>query len=86
MSVQKRIGSTNFGLPVLKGSESSVKDPNLKAVLASRSSSPFVQLYLDIAYSAAIGQALDDAVANEFAGQATPQQVLTQITDAAKQK
>jgi len=86
MSVQRRIGSTNFGLPVLKGSESSVKDPNLKAVLASRSSSPFVQLYLDIAYSAAIGQALDDAVANEFAGQATPQQVLTQITDAAKQK
>jgi raffinose/stachyose/melibiose transport system substrate-binding protein len=86
MSVQRRIGSTNFGLPVLKGSESSVKDPNLKAVMASRSSSPFVQLYLDIAYSAAIGQALDDAVANEFAGQATPQQVLTQITDAAKQK
>ena len=29
-SVQKRIGSTNFGLPVLKGTESSVKDPNLR--------------------------------------------------------
>jgi raffinose/stachyose/melibiose transport system substrate-binding protein len=63
-----------------------VKDPNLKAVLKSRSSSPFVQLYLDIAYSAAIGQALDDAVANQFAGQATPQQVLQQIETAAKQK
>ncbi len=86
MSVQKRIGSTNFGLPVLKGSESSVKDPNLATVLKFRSSSPFVQLYLDIAYSDAIGQALDDAVANEFAGQATPQQVVDQIAGAAKKK
>jgi raffinose/stachyose/melibiose transport system substrate-binding protein len=86
MSVQRRIGATNFGLPVLKGSESSVKDPNLKTVLQSRSSSPFVQLYLDIAFSAAIGQALDDAVANQFAGQADPQQVIDQIVNAAKQK
>jgi raffinose/stachyose/melibiose transport system substrate-binding protein len=86
MSVQRRIGLTNFGLPVLKGSESSVKDPNLKAVLKARSISPFVQLYLDIAFSAAIGQALDDAVANQFAGQATPQQVVDQIANAAKQK
>ena len=85
MSVQRRIGSTNFGLPVLKGSESSVKDPNLKVVLGVRSSSPFVQLYLDMAYSAAIGQALDNAVANQFAGQATPQQVVQQIESAAKQ-
>jgi raffinose/stachyose/melibiose transport system substrate-binding protein len=86
MSVQRRVGSTNFGLPVLKGSESSVKDPNLRTVLKSRSSSPFVQLYLDIAFSAAIGQALDDAVANQFAGQASPKQVIDQIVTAAKRK
>ena len=60
--------------------------PDGEIFYQSRSSSPFVQLYLDIAYSAAIGQALDDAVANQFAGQATPQQVLQQIEKAAKHK
>ena len=39
-----------------------------------------------LAFSAAIGQALDDAVANQFAGQATPQQVIDQIVKASKQK
>ena len=49
----------------------SVNDPNLEdGARSPRSSSPFVQLYLDIAYSAAIGQALDDAIADQFAGQA----------------
>jgi raffinose/stachyose/melibiose transport system substrate-binding protein len=86
MSVQRRIGSTSFGLPVLKGSESSVKDPNLRTVLKFRSSSPFVELYLDIAYSQAIGQALDSATADQFAGQATPQQVVQKIAAAAKKE
>lgn len=86
LSVQKRIGSTNFGLPVRKGSESSVKDPNLKTVLKFRSSSPFIQLYLDQAYSTAIGQALNQAIADQFAGKATPQQVVAKIVAAAKKK
>jgi len=86
MSVQRRIGSTSFGLPVLKGSESSVKDPNLRTVLKFRSSSPFVQLYLDIAFSQTIGQALDSAVADMFAGQANSRDVLQQIVKASNQK
>jgi len=85
-SVQKRIGSTSFGLPVLKGTESSVKDPNLSVVLGFRSASQFIQLYLDQAYSAAIGQALDNAIADQFAGKATPAQVVGKIAGAAKQK
>jgi raffinose/stachyose/melibiose transport system substrate-binding protein len=85
-SVQRRIGSTSFGLPVRKGTESSVKDPNLSTVLKFRSSSPFIQLYLDIAYSQAIGQALDAAIADQFAGQATPAQVVQKIAASAKKK
>jgi raffinose/stachyose/melibiose transport system substrate-binding protein len=85
-SVQRRIGSTSFGLPVRKGTESSVTDPNLKAVLAARSGSPFIQLYLDIAFSRAIGQALDNATADQFAGKATPAQVVAKIAAAAKKK
>jgi raffinose/stachyose/melibiose transport system substrate-binding protein len=85
-SVQRRIGSTSFGLPVRKGTERSVTDPNLKTVLAARSISPFIQLYLDIAYSRAIGQALDNATADQFAGKATPAQVVAKIAAAAKKK
>jgi raffinose/stachyose/melibiose transport system substrate-binding protein len=85
-SVQRRVGSTGFGLPVRKGTESSVKDPNLRTVLKFRSTSPFIQLYLDQAYSAAIGQALNGAIAKQFAGKATPEQVVQAITKAAKKK
>jgi raffinose/stachyose/melibiose transport system substrate-binding protein len=85
-SVQRRIGSTGFGLPVRRGTESSVKDPNLSTVLKFRSSSPFIQLYLDQAYSAAIGQALNGAIAKQFAGKATPAQVVQEIAKAAKKK
>jgi raffinose/stachyose/melibiose transport system substrate-binding protein len=85
-SVQRRIGSINFGLPVRKGTETSVKDPNLRTVLGFRAAAPFVQLYLDIAYSQAIGQALDDAIADQFAGKATPAQVVAKIAGAAKKK
>jgi raffinose/stachyose/melibiose transport system substrate-binding protein len=85
-SVQRRIGSTGFGLPVRRGTESSVKDANLSTVLKFRSSSPFIQLYLDQAYSAAIGQALNGAIAKQFAGKATPAQVVQEIAKAAKKK
>ena len=63
-----------------------MKDPNLRTVLKFRSSSPFIQLYLDIAYSQSIGQALDSAIADQFAGKATPQQVVQKIAKAAKKK
>jgi raffinose/stachyose/melibiose transport system substrate-binding protein len=85
-SVQRRIGSTGFGLPVRKGTQSSVKDPNLGTVLKFRTTSPFIQLYLDQAYSAAIGQALNTAIAKQFAGKATPAQVVAEIAKAAKKK
>jgi raffinose/stachyose/melibiose transport system substrate-binding protein len=85
-SVQKRIGSTGFGLPVRKGTEQSVTDPNLREVLKFRGTSPYIQLYLDQAYSASIGLALDAAIADEFAGKATPQQVVQKIAAAAKKK
>ena len=69
-----------------QGDENSVKDPNLRTVLKFRSTSPFIQLYLDQAYSAAIGQALNGAIAKQFAGKATPAQVVAQIEAAAKKK
>ena len=84
--VQKGWAKLNIGLPTAKGSESAVSDPILRNVAQQRSASPFVQTYLDIAYSTAVGQALDSAIADMFAGQKNPQQVVAAIAAAAKQK
>jgi raffinose/stachyose/melibiose transport system substrate-binding protein len=40
---------------VLKGSESSVEDPNMKAVLDTRAEAYYAQLYLDQAYPPVVG-------------------------------
>jgi raffinose/stachyose/melibiose transport system substrate-binding protein len=69
---------------VLKGSESSVEDPNMKAVLDTRAEASYVQLYLDQAYPPAVGAAVNDAVQGLFAGKSSPEDVAKTIADAAK--
>jgi raffinose/stachyose/melibiose transport system substrate-binding protein len=86
VDVQKRWGALNVGLPVTQGSESSVSDRNLQGLLDFRSKSSYVQLYLDIAYSTSVGQALDDATAEQFAGSLNADQVVKAIVDAAKNR
>ena len=71
-------------LPVLKGEESAVKDPNLKAVAEALSSATGYQLYLDQAYPPAVGAQVNDSVAELFAGTKTPEQVGADITEVAK--
>jgi raffinose/stachyose/melibiose transport system substrate-binding protein len=82
--VANKGGEAGVILPVAKGTESSVKDPNMKAVLDARGQASFVQLYLDQAYAPAVGQAVNDAVQELFAGKASPQEVSKKIADAAK--
>jgi raffinose/stachyose/melibiose transport system substrate-binding protein len=84
--VQKRWAGLNVGLPTFQGTAAAVADPNLKSLIDVRSKVPYVQLYLDIAFATSVGQALDDAAANQFAGTATPDQVVKAITDAAKNR
>jgi raffinose/stachyose/melibiose transport system substrate-binding protein len=82
--VAAKTGASGSTLPVLKGSESSVQDPNMKAVLDARAEASSVQLFLDQAYAPAVGQAINDAVQGLFAGKSSPQEVAQQIADAAK--
>jgi raffinose/stachyose/melibiose transport system substrate-binding protein len=82
--VANKAGASGATLPVLKGSETSVEDPNMKAVLDTRGEASYVQLYLDQAYAPAVGAAINDAVAALFAGKSTPEDVSKAIADAAK--
>ncbi len=82
--VADRWGETNSGiLPVVIGSEASVTDPTLQDVLAARAEAEYVQLYLDQAYDPELGAAINDAVEQLYAGQASPEQVAQSIADAA---
>ena len=74
----------NAVLPVLKGEESAVKDPNLKVVADSLANATGFQLYLDQAYPPAVGAEVNDSVAELFAGAKTPEQVAADITEVAK--
>jgi raffinose/stachyose/melibiose transport system substrate-binding protein len=82
--IADRWGASDSGiLPVVTGSEDSVTDPTLSAVLDARAEAPYVQLYLDQAYSSDLGEAINDAVAQLYAEQASAKDVAQTIADAA---
>jgi raffinose/stachyose/melibiose transport system substrate-binding protein len=76
--------TTNNLLPVVKGMDSAINDPNLKLVSATLAKATGFQLYLDQAYPPAVGQQVNDSVAQLMAGKATPEQVVKDITGAAQ--
>src|SRR3954454_1391884 len=80
---QDKLNSDNVGLSTVSGTESTIKDPNLKAVLAGRGAATFMQLYLDQATSPAMGSAINDATIALFLGKSEPAKVCQAITDAA---
>jgi raffinose/stachyose/melibiose transport system substrate-binding protein len=80
---QVKFGATGAGLPVTPGSETSVADSSLKNVLDFRNNAPFVQLYFDKALPTAVGAALNDEIANMFAGKSSPDKIVKAESDAA---
>ncbi|GIF23654.1 ABC transporter substrate-binding protein [Paractinoplanes tereljensis] len=72
-------------LPVVAAAADAVTDPNLKLVGKALSESTGFQLYLDQAYAPAVGQQVNDSVAELLAGKTSPEKVAQAITTAAKQ-
>ena len=71
-------------LPTAKGAEDAIKDPNAKIVARDADQATGFQLYLDQTYPPAVGQQVNDSVAELVAGTKTPEQVAEDITKAAK--
>ncbi|KQX49933.1 MULTISPECIES: extracellular solute-binding protein [unclassified Streptomyces] len=76
--------ASNGYLPVVKGAESRLTDANRKVVAESLVKATGFQLFLDQAYPPAVGQEVNDSVADLLAGKKTPEQVTASITEAAK--
>jgi raffinose/stachyose/melibiose transport system substrate-binding protein len=81
---QRKAAETGAVLPVTKGAEDGIKDSNLAVVSKSLSTATGFQLYLDQAYPPAVGQQVNDSVAELVAGKASPEQVVSAITKVAK--
>ncbi|MEV4165715.1 extracellular solute-binding protein [Nonomuraea dietziae] len=73
-----------FALPVIKGTEDAVTNPALKLVVENLTGASGFQLYLDQAYPPAVGQEVNDSVAQLIVGGKTPEEVVKSITETAK--
>ncbi|MFD3566976.1 extracellular solute-binding protein [Streptomyces sp. NPDC058667] len=81
---ESKLLASNGFLPVVKGAESQLADVNRKVVADSLVRATGFQLFLDQAYPPAVGQEINDSVADLIAGKKTPEQVTASITEAAK--
>ncbi len=68
VDVQTRFGESGAGVPVTKGSEAGISDPNLLQVLDGLQSASYVQLWLDTAYGPTVGGAMNDGIVALFGG------------------
>ncbi|MEN3308266.1 MAG: raffinose/stachyose/melibiose transport system substrate-binding protein [Micromonosporaceae bacterium] len=81
--VQKKLVTSQAAtLPANPAANDAVADPTLKTVLKSLQSAPYIQCYFDQALSTSIGAALNDAIANFFAGKGSPEGIVKAFTQA----
>ena len=81
--VQIGFAELNMGLPTNPAASDSVADPALASLLAFRDASPFIQLYFDTALGTNVGNAMNAAVVNVFAG-ADPATIVADSQAAAE--
>jgi len=81
--VQKGFAEQSMGLPTNSTASQYVADPALAGLLKVRDSAPYVQLYFDTAFGAAVGGAMNDEIALMFAGKASPQDIVDATQQAA---
>ncbi|HEX6337463.1 MAG TPA: extracellular solute-binding protein [Jiangellaceae bacterium] len=80
--VQQTFAENSMGLPVNPAATQYVADPAMAELLEVRDNAPYAQLYLDTFLGQSIGGALNEAVVDLFAGQASPQDVVDELQEA----
>ena len=80
--VQKQVVGANVGLPANSAAASALTLPAMQTVVSANHAAPYIQTYFDIAFPTSVGQALDTAIANYFAGQGDAQSIITAVSQA----
>ncbi len=81
--VQKEVTAAGTGLPANPAAASALQGQGLKDALAANQAAAYVQTYFDIAFPTQVGQNLDNAVADFFAGQGSAQSVIGSVSGPA---
>jgi raffinose/stachyose/melibiose transport system substrate-binding protein len=79
---QARLAEIGVAIPVVKGGEVGLQDPNMIQVQATFAKAEYFQLYYDQALPAAAGSVLNDSTQGIFAGTLTPAEAAQAIEDA----
>lgn len=81
--VQQTFAEESMGLPVNPTATQYVADSALAELLEVRDNAPYAQLYLDTFLGQSVGGALNEAVVDMFAGEASPQDIVDATQEAA---
>jgi raffinose/stachyose/melibiose transport system substrate-binding protein len=79
---EARLAEIGVAIPVVKGGEVGLQDPNMVQVQATFAKAEYFQLYYDQALPAAAGSVLNDSTQGIFAGTMTPEEASQAIEDA----
>jgi raffinose/stachyose/melibiose transport system substrate-binding protein len=82
LDVQKGFAPTGSGIPTVKGAEVGLADPVLQTIAKATQQAGGVQLWLDTAFGAKSGTAMNDAIVAIFADKGTPQGVVDALKKA----
>jgi raffinose/stachyose/melibiose transport system substrate-binding protein len=83
---QTIIAASGTGIPVVKGAEVGLTDPNMVLVQQGFASAEYFQLYYDQVLPSLLAGAINDATAKLYAGTATPSEVAQEIADVAAEQ
>ena len=83
---QTTVAASGTGIPVVKGAEAGLTDPNLLLVQQSFAAADYFQLYYDQELPSAMGGIINDAVQKLFAGTATAEEVAAEIEAGAQEQ
>jgi raffinose/stachyose/melibiose transport system substrate-binding protein len=83
---QKLVQSNTISLPANPAAISAIQDPTLKTVQEYLNKAPYIQVYFDQALPTSVGQALNDAIADFFAGKGSPQGIVDAFNKAVANK
>jgi raffinose/stachyose/melibiose transport system substrate-binding protein len=81
--VEKAFAATGSGIPTVKGAEAGLSDPVLQTIAKGTQEAGGVQLWLDTAFGANAGTAMNDAIVAIFANKGTPDGVVTALKKAS---
>ncbi|GGM57645.1 sugar ABC transporter substrate-binding protein [Dactylosporangium sucinum] len=82
----KLVTSNTATLPANPAAISAIQDPSLKTVQEALNKAPYIQVYFDQALPTSVGQALNDAIADFFAGKGSPQGIVDAFNKAVANK